>query len=140
MSMQRRLARLSAELEALEPAYRDELGAQPNEAETAFARLARRRGKRPLRNGWPDFLVIDEASGGTIGVEVKRATDEVSAAQARMFEALERSGITVMVWDPDRPLALQPWRRYFERETEPSTGPEPRQPRLRRMRTAGRRA
>lgn len=138
--MQKRLARLSAELEALEPAYRDETGAQPNEAEMAFARMALGRDKKPIRNGWPDFLVYDELSGGTIGVEVKQGGDDVSPAQARMFQALERAGITVMVWDPERPRALQPWRRFYdEKPVESSAGPVPRLPVLHRIPPKGRR-
>lgn len=138
---QRRLARLSAELRSIEPPFVDETGAQPNEAETAFAKMAQYRGKTPIRNGWPDFLVHDELTGGTIGVEVKQGSDGVSEAQARMFAALERAGITVMIWDPARPLALQPWRRYYERPAELPTGPAPRPPRpLQRMAPKNRRA
>ncbi len=131
---------MSAELLALEPAYSDETGAHANEAEAAFARLARMRGKDPIRNGWPDFLVVDELSGGTVGVEVKRDRDRVSIAQARMFQALERAGITVMVWDPARPRELQPWRRYYEAPPEElGTGSVPRPPTLRRMKPTNRR-
>lgn len=132
-SFQKRLERLSAELLELEPGYADETGAQPNECETAFARMAKQRGKTPIRNGWPDFLVYDELSGGTVAVEVKQGADCVSAAQARMFTALERASITVMIWDPKLPRTLQPWRRYYDRPPEQSVGPVPRQPTLQRM-------
>lgn len=124
---QRNLARLSAELRRLDPDYADETGAVMTEAEVAFARMARARGKTPLRNGWPDFLVRDELSGGTIGVEVKYGPDDIRPSQARMFQALERAGITVMVWDPERPRTLQPWRRYYdEKPVELPTGSAPK--------------
>lgn len=106
------LTRLSEELDRTTPAYADECGATLNEAEAAFARMARFRDKKPLRNGWPDFLVFDELTGSSVGVEVKRKTDHVSPYQERMFSALEVAGIAVMIWDPARPTALQPWRRY----------------------------
>lgn len=82
------------------------------EAEQAFCAAADRRGKRVLRNGWPDFMVFDLASGGILGVEVKTDRDEVSEAQARMFEALEMFGLRVMIWNPARPEKLYPWRRH----------------------------
>jgi hypothetical protein len=132
-----RIARLAAELQALQPSYEDDL-AQPNEAETAFAQLASNRGKTPVRNGWPDFLVYDELSGGTIGVEVKQGGDPVRPSQARMFAALERAGVTVMVWDPSNPTTLQPWRRHHGRE-RPAREPRARLPKLGLMRPAKRR-
>lgn len=82
------LAKLSAELERLDPGFEDECGAHPNEAEVAFAKFARRRGKKAIRNGWPDFLVHDELLGATVAVEVKFGGDVVRPAQARMFSAL----------------------------------------------------
>jgi hypothetical protein len=82
------------------------------EAERAFCVMADSRSKRLLRNGWPDFLMIDPESGGMIGVEVKTYTDEISEAQSRMFAALEQHGLRVMVWSPERPRQLTPWRRW----------------------------
>lgn len=113
------------------------------EAERAFVSMADARGKRVLRNGWPDFMVFDLESGGMIAVEVKTDDDSVSPAQARMFEALEEHGLRVMVWSPERPAKLIPWRRH-ELEKKKQRGRQgewligPRQPRLPRARTTRR--
>lgn len=79
-------------------------------AEREFLERAMGQGARILRNGWPDFLV--ERDGKTFAVEVKRGADDVSDAQARMFAALERSGIKVYVWNPRRPDIAVPWVRF----------------------------
>lgn len=79
-------------------------------AEREFLERALGRGARVLRNGWPDFLI--ERDGETFAVEVKRGTDDVSDAQARMFEALERAGIRVYVWNPRRPRSATPWTQF----------------------------
>ena len=81
-------------------------------AEQAFCAVAHARGKRLLRNGWPDFLVLDPESGGLAAIEVKTDEDEISPAQARMFEALEELGLRVMIWSPERPGKLVFWRRH----------------------------
>lgn len=104
--LQTREERMQAALAAGRTA--DEKSLKPAEREF----LARAMGKdaRVLRNGWPDFLV--ERDGETFAVEVKRGTDDISGAQARMFEALERAGIKVYVWNPRKPEAAVPWRKF----------------------------
>jgi hypothetical protein len=79
-------------------------------AEREFLQRAVGKGARVLRNGWPVFLV--ERDGETFAVEVKRGADDISGAQARMFEALERAGIKVYVWNPRRPMSAKPWMRF----------------------------
>lgn len=94
------------------------------DAEHAFVVLADSRGKSVLR--WPDFLVSDEA-GGMIGVEVKTGKDRVSQSQALMFAALERHGLRVVVWSPERPTVLVPWRKHLPPRGPESAGSHPRQ-------------
>lgn len=96
------------------------------ESEQAFSAIADLKGKKLYRNGWPDFLVVDDL-GGTIGVEVKSGSDYVKPEQVRMFSALERAGLTVMVWRPENPRVLSSWRKFApdpssERSTNPSLG------------------
>lgn len=83
-----------------------------NAAEQEFCAVADRRGKRLLRNGWPDFMMLDPETGGMVAVEVKTDADSVSEAQARMFEALESHGMRVMIWSPERPGTLIHWRKH----------------------------
>lgn len=82
------------------------------EAEAKLVEILDQKSKRPYRHGWPDFLVFDPDTDSTIGIEVKRGDDDVSAAQATMFFALERAGIRVFVWNPSQPNKLTPWRSY----------------------------
>ncbi len=107
------IAKLSAELSQLD---RERLRGETEaltEAEGLFVEHADRRGKHCYRSGWPDFLVEDVETGGFVFVEVKTGGDHISESQARMFEALERFGVDVRVWDPRSPGALAPWRKYL---------------------------
>lgn len=82
-----------------------------NEAERALIEKATQRDGRCFRGGWPDFL-LELPGKRAIGVEVKRGSDTVSDRQAKMFAALERAGLKVMVWNPAKPDRLYPWRSY----------------------------
>lgn len=81
------------------------------DAERSFADRAHQQGAHVWRGGWPDFLV--QLSGQHVGVEIKRGEDRISASQARMFAALEASGLRVFVWNPRMPTALIPWAVYM---------------------------
>ena len=89
--------------------------------EAMFAERAMQKRGRVYRNGWPDFLV--ELPDRTIGVEVKATGDEISDAQAKMFQALERLAVRVYIWNPKKPSILTPWRKHLERAVQrgPST-------------------
>jgi hypothetical protein len=110
------IERLSSDIAKLDRERRDRDWAvdesKLTDAERAFCAIADSRGKRVLRNGWPDFMVLDPESGGTMAVEVKTDEDVISAAQARMFEALEDYSIRVMIWCPTCPGKLTPWRKH----------------------------
>lgn len=82
------------------------------DAERAFSALADSKGKDVFRSGWPDFLVLDRDQGSAICVEVKTATDEVRPSQRVMFEMLETVGLRVMIWSPEEPQHLVPWRKW----------------------------
>jgi hypothetical protein len=84
-----------------------------NEAERKLLEKAATRGGRCFRGGWPDFL-LELPGKRPVGVEVKRGSDTISDRQAKMFAALERVGLRVMVWNPARPDRLFPWRSYLE--------------------------
>ena len=83
-----------------------------NKTELAFVGKALSRGKggRVLRDGWPDFLIVE--SGAAYAVEVKSSTDILRPSQFEMFCALEELGIKVMVWNPDKPDVLMPFRKW----------------------------
>lgn len=115
---------LTARVERPEPGFARGMGepAPPerplrmlvNETEREFLDMLKRR--RPeaksLRHGWPDFLIVEPS--GAFAVEVKSALDTLRKSQRRMFAALERIGIRVMIWSPERPDALVPWRRFWK--------------------------
>lgn len=115
-----KVRRLVREFEKLDGRNHDEPPPEwkANEAESAFADRACARGRktRVLRNGWPDFLIVED--GKTYAVEVKRDSDEIRDAQRRMFTALEAAGIKVFVWSPSKPSALTPWAKWSPRKAE----------------------
>lgn len=52
-----------------------------------------------LRNGWPDFAVVDKATGRMVkAVEGKAPGDWVHPHQADMHKALAAAGILVEAW------------------------------------------
>jgi hypothetical protein len=57
-----------------------------NKLECEVQRIYERKGCRVLRSGWPDFLMIRGRQ--LFAVEVKSESDEVSAAQRLIFDAL----------------------------------------------------
>jgi len=87
-----------------------------NSAESEFASMARDKGGVVFRSGWPDYLL--ELPGRTIGVEVKRSSDEIRPNQAKMFAALERAGLHTFIWNPRYRDRLIPWRKYLRRKHE----------------------
>jgi hypothetical protein len=102
--------------------------------EQAFCAMAANRGRRVIRNGWPDFLVEDPKTGKTIAVEVKSNVDALSPEQRRMFAALERLGIRVFVWRPKNPRSLSPWSSKKLRKPREDREQGPRLPAVRMMR------
>jgi hypothetical protein len=96
-----------------------------NDIESMFAELAQNRGWTAYRSGWPDFLLI--RGGKPCFVEVKSLEDQLMPSQARMFQALERTGVSVFVWWANMPDRLIPWRRFrrLRREYKPTPAPEP---------------
>jgi hypothetical protein len=109
----RDIAKLSREIEMHELIVKGELPYTKakgcNHSETAFLELAKTKGMRVLRGGWPDFLV-EGVDGRTVGVEIKHSSSGVSAAQREMFAALVAAGVPVYVWRPGTG-ALVPWAR-----------------------------
>lgn len=85
-----------------------------NERESMFlARAAVKQYSKAkiYRNGWPDFLLVD--NGRAFGVEVKRGRDDgLSSRQADMFRALECTGLAVFVWSPETSNRLVPWSKW----------------------------
>lgn len=80
-------------------------------AEQQFIEKVTKRPCRVYRHGWPDFLV-ELGDGRTMAIEVKDRGDMIRASQRRMFAALERLRIRVMIWTPERPDRLTPWRKF----------------------------
>lgn len=78
--------------------------------EYKFAELAARRGWAAHRAGWPDFFLTQDEEFWA--VEVKSSTDTIRPEQRRMFGALEKAGIRVMVWWEAAPERLIPWRAF----------------------------
>lgn len=80
-----------------------------NETEKRFWMTARVARMKLERWGWPDF--VGERKDGTFcGIEIKTGADVVSQTQAKMFALLEKVGMPVFVWRPERPV-LTPWRK-----------------------------
>ena len=65
-------------------------------AEAKFKAKSAAKGWRPHRPSWPDFLV--ETDSGTIAVEVKARSDDLSPEQVATFTVLERAGLPVYIW------------------------------------------
>lgn len=63
-----------------------------------FPRLARRKGFRVYKQGWPDYLI--EKDGKYMGVEVKEGNG-LGEHQWLMHQALERAGLKVVLITPD---------------------------------------
>jgi len=78
-----------------------------NDQEEAVYKALTRRGFEVLRNGWPDFLVLDKDWKRGFALEMKRGGDRVSPAQARMHKALARFGISVQVAREDFTRAVR---------------------------------
>jgi hypothetical protein len=89
-----------------------------NAAEVAFVTRALRRepDRVILRNGWPDFLVVEK--GKTYGVEVKSRSDNLRRDQRATLAALEKAGVPCFVWCPDMPERLVPWRKWAPRSVQ----------------------
>jgi len=134
----RQLRRLVAQVDAEDRRNRhadtgvDETKLTPTEQ--AFCALAASRGRRVIRNGWPDFLVEDPKTGKMIAVEVKSNVDALRPEQRRMFAALERLGIRVFVWRPKSPRSLSPWSSKKLRKPREDREQGARLPAVRRMR------
>lgn len=75
-------------------------------AEAQFKAQALRKGWKPHRPSWPDYLV--ETEFGFIGVEVKDK-DDVSPTQSATFTLLEEAGLPVYVWRRDAEF-LRRWK------------------------------
>lgn len=88
------------------------LGLTDAEERFIAALLERHPKAQWFRHGWPDFLV--EEDGLIFAVEVKHANDPVRPRQARIFEALERAGVSVYVWHTGNPRRLLRWKHFVE--------------------------
>lgn len=129
----RAIDRLALEIAELDRQRRERLSHvdedRVTEAERAFCVLADSKGKRVFRNGWPDFLVYDPESGAVVYVEVKAGEDDIRPAQRTMFTVLEAMQLQVVIWSPENPHRLVPWRRWDAARRAPR-GERPRGPRL----------
>jgi hypothetical protein len=77
-----------------------------NDAEQAFAQLARRNGWRVSKRGWPDFLCFGP-KGQIIAVEVKPRTADgrlktITSEQRECLSFLASHGIKCFLSDGDR--------------------------------------
>jgi hypothetical protein len=81
-----------------------------NVTEMEFVRVAKAKGGKLFRSGWPDYLL--QLRGRTIGVEVKSNTDTIRPAQVRMFTLLCSVGIKVYIWSPEKPNHLTRWDKW----------------------------
>jgi len=68
-----------------------------NQLEERFCRALQRAGYTVLRQGWPDFLVIDRDGVRAYALEVKADGDDLSREQTAMHDALRRLGLTVAI-------------------------------------------
>lgn len=84
--------------------------AHGSSAEAKFRDLAKAKGWRVHRGGWPDFAIA--ANGVLRLVEVKSASDVLSEGQLELYETLSSMGIQVMVWWELTPSRLIPWKRF----------------------------
>lgn len=62
-----------------------------NDTEKTVAQFCRKSGYTVCRNGWPDFLLVNEQRG--FALEVKTRNDRLSGCQRKMIDALDRMGI-----------------------------------------------
>ncbi|SDG95856.1 VRR-NUC domain-containing protein [Klenkia brasiliensis] len=75
----------------------------------AVVDLARRRGwlafhthdsRRGLGAGFPDLVLVHEATGELLFVELKTTSGRVSQVQQQWLDALQRGGHDARVWRP----------------------------------------
>ena len=59
-----------------------------NKSEKAFVEKYKEK-YQILRNGYPDFLLIDKKSGDALFVEIKTGSNKLSKGQREMFRALK---------------------------------------------------
>lgn len=80
------------------------MGVYTNPSETAFAQLAQKLGKKYIRKGYPDFMMLDD-DGEIIGfVEVKPSSSSpLRPSQERFKRFCIRYGIPFSKWSPDIP-------------------------------------
>jgi hypothetical protein len=65
-----------------------------------------------LPSGWPDFLVTSPDGTNVFAIEVKHDGDQLSDAQIKMHQALERCGIRVLTV---RTYGAAGWADYIAR-------------------------
>lgn len=75
-----------------------------NEFEDKVKHYLEQRGYEVIRNGWPDFLCVNQhrGRGFLMCVEVKNYDDKLSAEQKRIHGLLQLAGIPVYVLRPDQ--------------------------------------
>lgn len=73
-----------------------------NEHEKRVYNVAKDAGWTVLRNGWPDYLLIDWQSKQAIFLEVKSPTDSLRIEQKKMHKALKALGLDVRVFKTSR--------------------------------------
>ena len=75
--------------------------------QAVFDNLTKRRGFRVLRNGWPDFLVLNKDETRGFALELKKGTDKLSSEQIEMHKALARFGILTFTAKDDFDVLLR---------------------------------
>jgi hypothetical protein len=79
-----------------------------NDGEEQCAQELERKGYKPSKRGWPDFIAFCRTGGRPpIAVEAKPDRQHLRREQAAVMEILSRAGIACYRWDPVD--GLQPW-------------------------------
>ena len=73
-----------------------------NEAERKFYDLVIKKGWKPVRRGWPDFICFNPKDNSVVFVEVKpRKISYPKASQMVIMTLLANAGLRCFLWNPD---------------------------------------